>query len=62
MAKKRITSGDVEGINMTPMIDIVFQMIIFFVLTIDMDKKQFDDRIKLAMAPHGKPVEKKDSG
>jgi biopolymer transport protein ExbD len=60
MAKKRIRSGDVEGINMTPMIDIVFQMIIFFVLTIDMDKKQFDDRIKLAMAPHGKAVEQKD--
>ena len=45
---------------MTPMIDVVFQMIIFFVCTIDMDKKKFDERIKLAMAPHGKAVEKKD--
>jgi len=45
---------------MTPMIDVVFQMIIFFVCTIDLDKKKFDERIKLSMAPHGKAVEKKD--
>lgn len=45
---------------MTPMIDVVFQMIIFFVCTIDLDKKKFDERIKLAMAPHGKAVEEKD--
>ncbi len=61
MSKKRRTFGAEEGgINMTPMIDIVFQMIIFFVCTIDLDKKQFDERIKLTMAPHGKAVEEKD--
>jgi biopolymer transport protein ExbD len=59
MARKKIRASD-DGINMTPMIDVVFQMIIFFVCTIDMDKKQFDERIRLAMAPHGKAVEKKD--
>lgn len=46
-----------DGINMTPMIDIVFQMIIFFVLTIDLDQKKFDEDIALAMAPHADPVE-----
>lgn len=61
MAKRqRMSRAEEGGINMTPMIDIVFQMIIFFVCTIDLDKKQFDERIKLSMAPHGKAVEKKD--
>jgi biopolymer transport protein ExbD len=46
--------------NMTPMIDIVFQLIIFFVLTVDMNNKALDERIKLAMAPHGKAVDGKD--
>lgn len=58
--KKRTWSVEEGGINMTPMIDVVFQMIIFFVCTIDMDKKKFDERIKLSMAPHGKAVEQKD--
>ncbi len=48
------------GINMTPMIDVVFQLIIFFVTTADLDRKAFDMKIKLAMAPHGPAVEKKD--
>jgi biopolymer transport protein ExbD len=62
MSKKRAgkSSGEVGGINMTPMIDVVFQMIIFFITTIDLDKKKFDERIKLSLAPHGKAVEKKD--
>ena len=58
MARKR--EEEHAGINMTPMIDIVFQMIIFFVLTVDLDKKQFDERITLAMAPHGQAVTAKD--
>ncbi len=45
---------------MTPMIDVVFQLIIFFVCTADMQQKALDESIKLAMAPHGKPVEQKD--
>jgi len=48
------------GLNMTPMIDVVFQLIIFFVCTADMQQKSIDESIKLAMAPHGKPVEQKD--
>jgi biopolymer transport protein ExbD len=48
------------GVNMTPMIDVVFQLIIFFVCTVEMDRTQFDEKIKLAMAPHGRPVETKD--
>ncbi len=61
MARKRKQIGvDEADMNMTPMIDIVFQMIIFFVCTIDMDKKLMDERITLAMAPDSKAIEKKD--
>lgn len=62
MAKNRKSSWRSEegGINMTPMIDVVFQMIIFFVCTIDLDKQKFDEHIKLSMAPHGKAVEEQD--
>jgi len=39
--------------NLTAMIDVVFQLIIFFVCTVNMQDKAIDDRIKLAMAPNG---------
>jgi len=42
--------------NMTPMIDVVFQLIIFFITAIDMQRRDLDLQLKLAMAPHGKPV------
>lgn len=42
------------------MIDVVFQLVIFFVCTTKMQESALDDRIKLAMAPHGQAVEKKD--
>ena len=52
--------GEEPGMNMTPMIDVVFQLIIFFVTTVDLQTKALDTKIKLAMAPHATPVEKKD--
>lgn len=42
------------------MIDVVFQLIIFFVCTISMQDKAIDDSIHLAMAPNGTAVVKKD--
>jgi biopolymer transport protein ExbD len=45
--------------NLTAMIDVVFQLIIFFVCTTNMQDKAIDDRIRLAMAPHGRAVETK---
>ena len=48
------------GMNMTPMIDVVFQLIIFFVTTVDLQSKAMDTKLRLAMAPHGPAVEKKD--
>jgi len=61
MARKRRKSDDEEmTVNMTPMIDVVFQLIIFFITTVDMENKALDTKIRMAMAPHGPQVEKKD--
>ncbi|MFH0880016.1 MAG: biopolymer transporter ExbD [Lentisphaerota bacterium] len=46
------------GLNMTPMIDVVFQLIIFFVTTADMENKALETKVRMAMSPHG-PVEMK---
>jgi len=43
-------------LNMTPMIDVVFQLIIFFIVTITMATEK-NEEIQLAGAPHGKPME-----
>lgn len=45
---------------MTPMIDVVFQLIIFFVITANMQDERLDQILTLAMAPNSKIVETKD--
>ncbi len=57
MAKR---STEEVGVNMTPMIDIVFQLIIFFVVTTDLEKQVFNESINLAFAPNGPAIEKRD--
>ena len=57
--KRRAKGGDAGGMNMTPMIDIVFQMIIFFVCTIQLEKDAVNEKIRLEMAPHGPAVTEK---
>jgi len=59
MAKKNRTLPD-GALDMTPMIDIVFQLIIFFVVTADMANKANDTLVSLAMAPNGAVEEEKD--
>jgi biopolymer transport protein ExbD len=46
--------------NLTAMIDVVFQLIIFFVATVNLQDTVNDDRVRLALAPSGKPVVTKD--
>lgn len=47
----------IEPVNLTPMIDIVFQMIIFFVFTLDLDREKFDTkRITLPDAKNAKEI------
>lgn len=57
MAKR---STEEVALNMTPMIDIVFQLIIFFVVTIELEKQKFNEKIILALSPHGPAIEQKD--
>ena len=45
--------------NLTAMIDVVFQLIIFFVCTVNMQDTGIDSKIRLAMAPHGEEVKVK---
>ena len=53
MSKKRDTSGC--DVNMTPMIDVVFQLIIFFVVTLKMSDDK-DTTIKLEDGKAGIPL------
>ena len=48
--------GD-PSLNMTPMIDVVFQMIIFFVCTAALEKQSFDEDVELEWARDGQKVE-----
>lgn len=45
--------GDALNGNLTAMIDVVFQLIIFFVCTAKIQEGSIDDRIQLARAPSG---------
>ncbi|WFB35613.1 biopolymer transporter ExbD [Kiritimatiellota bacterium B12222] len=46
----------VESVNLTPMIDIVFQMIIFFVFTLDLEREKFDEDITIPDAPNAQEI------
>lgn len=46
--------------NLCAMIDVVFQLIIFFVCTTQLQDQSKDETIRLALAPHGVVVDKKD--
>jgi len=61
MAKKnrRREEQDVADIPISSMIDIIFLLIIFFVVTAALDKEVEDEVVKLSKAPHGKPIVKK---
>jgi len=48
----RVDPGDVPGMNLTPMIDIVFQLVTFFMLTLDLSSKELAP-LDLPRARHG---------
>ena len=58
MSKKRETEGC--EVNMTPMIDVVFQLIIFFIVTINIADSK-DETVRLELGTHGQDVESGDS-
>ncbi|NCD21376.1 MAG: biopolymer transporter ExbD [Spartobacteria bacterium] len=55
--KKQYTDAKLD---MTPMIDVVFQLIIFFVVTAAMQSKAMESNVRMAMAPNGPVEEVKD--
>ncbi len=54
--KRQRSNGEDANVDMTPMIDVVFQLIIFFVVTITMADAK-DESIRLELAPDGEEVE-----
>jgi biopolymer transport protein ExbD len=49
-------------LDMTPMIDCVFQLMIFFIVTFKLDADMIDEKIELAKSPHGPAIEQKMPG
>ncbi len=60
MGKRRKDTPKEADVPIESMIDIIFLLIIFFVVTAAMDKEIQDVNVKLTSAPHGKPIVKKD--
>lgn len=57
--RKNKRDEDVLTGSLVAMIDVVFQLIIFFVCTVSMQERAVDESIVLPDAPHGKPLESK---
>jgi biopolymer transport protein ExbD len=59
MARKRKGVGTVD-IDMTPMIDVTFQLITFFMFTLNFSEAVQDQRIQLPTSQVAKPIENSD--
>jgi len=59
MAKKRKQAGGTD-IDMTPMIDVTFQLITFFMFTLNFTEAEQDQRIQLPTSQVAKPIENSD--
>jgi biopolymer transport protein ExbD len=57
MRFKRPESPPETGFDLTPMIDVVFQLLIFFMLLLSFDKAEQDQRVKLPVSELAKPPE-----
>ena len=60
MAKRKITAESAGELtfDMTPMIDVVFQLIIFFMVALTFAKTEVEMRLFLPVAPQAKPPER----
>jgi biopolymer transport protein ExbD len=59
MSRKR-SSAAATDIDMTPMIDVTFQLITFFMFTLNFTEAEQDQRIQLPTSQVAKPVENSD--
>src|SRR3954466_13739345 len=46
--------------NLTPLLDVVFQLITFFMLVINFSNENYDQRVRLPVAGSARPVEEGD--
>lgn len=60
MARRKINLE--SNLDMTPMIDCVFQLMIFFIVTFKLDADMINEKIELAQSPHGPAIEEKVPG
>ena len=62
MARGKVKTNNLETaeVPISAMIDVVFLLIIFFVVTAAVDKEIEDELIVLAQSPHGAPLTTKD--
>lgn len=60
MPRKKHKAGAGCDIDMTPMIDVVFQLIIFFIVTITLTQR-YNEEIMLEMGPHGVTIDSQQS-
>ncbi len=58
MAKRKKADG--SDIDMTPMIDVTFQLITFFMFTLNFTESEQDQRVQLPTSQVAKPVENSD--
>jgi biopolymer transport protein ExbD len=54
---KRTTEASTTDIDMTPMIDMTFQLITFFMFVMNFSEAEQDDRIQLPLSQLAKPVD-----
>jgi biopolymer transport protein ExbD len=57
MGRKKGGSPSTTDIDMTPMIDMTFQLITFFMFVMNFSEAEQDDRIQLPLSQLAKPVE-----
>ena len=43
--------------NLTPLLDVVFQLITFFMLVINFSSENYDQRVRLPVADSARPIE-----
>jgi biopolymer transport protein ExbD len=51
------TSADKAEPNLTPLLDVVFQLITFFMLVINFSSENYDARVRLPVAGSARPIE-----
>lgn len=56
--KKKERAQEEASTPLSAMMDIIFLLIIFFVVTASLDKEAQDEKVELANSPHGKVLEK----